>query len=129
MRDYFPEGFACPDHCGLDAFDPALRVILNLGRERFGRPIIVNSACRCEAHNKKVGGAKHSAHLIGPDEKCHAVDTKCLSDITRAILYKIFYDLGIRRFEISDAHLHIDNATWLPTPLLKAITFAVVPEG
>jgi hypothetical protein len=34
--------------------------------------------------------------------------------------------LGIRRFEVSDLHLHVDNAAWLPTPLLKAVTFAVV---
>jgi zinc D-Ala-D-Ala carboxypeptidase len=127
-RDYFPEGFACP-HCGMDKFDPAMRHILNLGREQFGRPLILNSACRCEAHNIAVGGARKSAHLIGPDGLCHAADIRCYSDITRATLHEIFSHLGIRRFEVSDQHLHIDNAVWLPTPLLKAVTFAVVPEG
>jgi len=128
-KDYFPEGFACADKCGLDAFDPKMRAILNLGREMFGRPLIINSACRCAEHNMHVGGARKSAHLVGPDGLCHAADIRCLSDITRAELHDIFSHLGIRRFEVSDAHIHIDNAVWLPMPLLKAVTFAIVPEG
>jgi len=128
-KDYFPEGFACADKCGLASFDPKMRAILNEARSLFGRPIIINSACRCETHNTKVGGARKSAHLVGPDGLCHAADIKCLSDITRAELHEIFSHLGIRRFEVSDAHIHVDNAVWLPTPLLKAVTFAIVPEG
>jgi len=124
-KDWFPESFACP-HCGMDKFDPKMRAILNAAREKFGRPILLNSACRCEAHNTKVGGAKKSAHLVGPDGFCHAADIRCYSDLTRAHLYDIFYRLGIRRFEVSDAHLHVDNAVWLPSPLLKAVTFAIV---
>jgi hypothetical protein len=132
MIDYFPEGFACRGiepgdiihDCGMDQFDPAMRTILNQAREKFGRPIILDSACRCAAHNSSVGGARHSAHLVGPDRLCHAADIKCLSDITRAILYKIFYDLGIRRFEVSNKHLHVDNAAhYLPAPILASVTF------
>ena len=124
MKDYFPEEpFGCRDKCGLSSFDPALRDILNRGRERFGRPLVINCGCRCAAHNAAVGGARKSAHLPWPDGFCHGCDIKCLSDITRASLYKIFYDLGIRRFEVSNLHLHIDNATWLPTPLLASVTF------
>ena len=130
MRDYFPEEpFGCRCGCGFVSFDPALRTILNLGREKFGRPIIVNGGNRCESWNVIKKGAKHSAHLPGPDALGHAADIHVLSDITRAVLHKIFWDLGIRRFEVSDTHLHIDNATWLPTPLLKAVTFAIIPEG
>ena len=123
-HDYFSEEpFGCRDKCGLNAFDPALRDILNRGREKFGRPLVINCGCRCAAHNAAVGGARKSAHLPWPDGLCHGCDIKCLSDITRAILYKIFYDLGIRRFEVSNLHLHIDNAIWLPTPLLASVTF------
>ena len=32
-------------------------------REAWGKPIILNSAHRCEQHNKRVGGAKKSCHL------------------------------------------------------------------
>jgi len=122
-KDYFSEEpFGCHCGCGLQSFDPFLRSILNQGRERFGRPIIINSGCRCEAHNREIGGARRSAHLPGPDGLCHAADIKCLSDITRAQLHQIFFELGIRRFEASDLHLHIDTASgWLPSPLLKAV--------
>lgn len=124
MIDYFPEEpFGCRDKCGLNTLDPSLRDILNRGREKFGRPLVINCGCRCAAHNAAVGGARHSAHLVGPDGLCHAVDIKVLSDITRAKLCGIFYRLGIRRFEVSDLHLHIDNARWLPTPILASVTF------
>jgi len=123
-QDYFSEEpFGCRCGCGLNAFDPVLRDILNRGREKFGRPLVINCGCRCAAHNAAVGGARRSAHLPWPDGLCHGSDIKCLSGLTRAILHKIFYDLGIRRFEVSDMHLHIDNARWLPTPLLASVTF------
>lgn len=34
-------------------------------RSRLGKPIIINSGYRSEAHNKKVGGASKSYHLTG----------------------------------------------------------------
>jgi hypothetical protein len=137
-KDYFPEEpFGCHGlepggvihRCDLDAFDPMMRLILNKAREKFGRPLIINSGCRCAGHNAAVKGSGHSAHLVGPDGLCHAADIKVLSDITRAKLYHIFYDLGIRRFEVSNFHLHVDNTAWLPTPLLASVTFrGATPE-
>ena len=37
--------------------------VLDPVREKFGRPIKVNSFYRCQKHNKAVGGAPHSQHL------------------------------------------------------------------
>jgi hypothetical protein len=34
-----------------------------------------------------------------------------------------FYKKGIRRMEASDMHLHVDNADYLPEPMLKAVVF------
>lgn len=34
-------------------------------REKFGRPIKVNSGYRCPKHNAKVGGARNSQHMAG----------------------------------------------------------------
>lgn len=45
---------------------------LNFIREKFGRPIIVNSAYRTPEVNKKVGGAKRSLHMQG-----RAADIRC----------------------------------------------------
>lgn len=38
---------------------------LNFIREKFGKPIIINSAFRTPAVNKQVGGAKRSLHMQG----------------------------------------------------------------
>ena len=46
----------------------ALRNIINAERRREGQKevgIVIVSGCRCEAHNKAVGGAKQSQHLYG----------------------------------------------------------------
>lgn len=40
-------------------------IILDPLREKYGKPIRVNSGYRCEALNKAVGGAKTSQHLTG----------------------------------------------------------------
>ena len=34
-------------------------------RDCVAMPIIINSAYRCEAHNKSVGGSENSQHLLG----------------------------------------------------------------
>ena len=44
---------------------PELVHLLNRIRERFGKPIIVNSAYRSPEHNKAVGGVANSYHVQG----------------------------------------------------------------
>ena len=39
--------------------------VLDLAREKFGRPIKVNSGYRCPKHNAKVGGVPNSQHTRG----------------------------------------------------------------
>lgn len=34
-------------------------------RKYFGKPVKINSGYRCPTHNKNVGGAKRSQHLLG----------------------------------------------------------------
>ena len=38
---------------------------LQVLRNKLGKPIIINSGYRSPSHNKRVGGAKHSQHLLG----------------------------------------------------------------
>lgn len=45
--------------------NPLLVQGLNRLRETFGKPLIVTSGFRCQAHNKSVGGAKNSQHMYG----------------------------------------------------------------
>lgn len=61
--------FACRCGCGFGLnpgdVSPALIERLEEIRTHFGKSIIITSACRCEKHNKRVGGAAHSQHLLG----------------------------------------------------------------
>lgn len=58
--------FACKCGCGFDAVDIELLGVLEQLRQDLGnRPVSITSACRCEAHNRKVGGARHSVHKQG----------------------------------------------------------------
>lgn len=43
----------------------SLLSILDILREDFGKPIIINSFYRNSVHNYRVGGVKTSKHLIG----------------------------------------------------------------
>ena len=57
--------FACKCGCGHDTMDFMTLTLLEDVREHFGNPITVHSAHRCEAYNRKVGGATDSQHLRG----------------------------------------------------------------
>jgi len=66
MSEYFkPEEFMCHCGCGEKDVNPKLVELLDRIRESFGKPITIMSGRRCEAHNTKVGGAKHSQHVLG----------------------------------------------------------------
>ena len=57
--------FACKCGCGFAVVDAELLDLLTDVREHFGLSVTINSACRCEAHNKAVGGADGSKHKLG----------------------------------------------------------------
>lgn len=56
--------FLCRCGCGFSTADIELVAVLEDVREKFG-PVRINSACRCAAHNKAVGGAPDSEHTRG----------------------------------------------------------------
>ena len=64
VRFFRPEEFICPC-CGRGSMAYSLVFFLDLFRAAWGAPVRVNSGYRCEAHNKEVGGATASRHLLG----------------------------------------------------------------
>ena len=56
--------FECKCGCGQDTVDHELIKVLEDAREYFNRPISINSANRCEVHNRNVGGSATSQHLV-----------------------------------------------------------------
>ena len=71
-RNFKVSEFACKCGCGFDKIDQRVMNMAQIIREALGVPVRVNSGCRCENHNKKVGGVKNSKHLLGK-----AADLSC----------------------------------------------------
>lgn len=57
--------FACSDGTDTIFISDSLVTILQKIRTHFGKPVIINSAYRTEAHNKKIKGAAFSQHKYG----------------------------------------------------------------
>ena len=50
-----------PEH----GMNPHLIELLQAIREKMGKSITITSGYRCQKHNEKVSGAKHSQHVLG----------------------------------------------------------------
>ena len=57
--------FACKCGCGKSDIDQRVMNMAQVIRDALGVPVSVNSGCRCEKHNAKVGGVKGSKHTKG----------------------------------------------------------------
>lgn len=57
--------FACNDGSDTIFISPGLVTVLQKIRDHFGKPVIITSAYRNDAYNKKVGGADYSQHKYG----------------------------------------------------------------
>jgi len=61
----FPREFECGCGCGMCDIDLEVWLCCQLIRQRFNTPVIIRSGCRCESHNRDVGGAEDSDHRFG----------------------------------------------------------------
>jgi hypothetical protein len=57
--------FACKDGSDKVLIDTNLVEILQKIRDHFGKAVVINSAYRNEAYNRKIGGASKSQHING----------------------------------------------------------------
>ncbi|WP_294962075.1 D-Ala-D-Ala carboxypeptidase family metallohydrolase [Sulfurimonas sp.] len=57
--------FACKCGCGFDVVDIDVHDALEHVRFTFEKPVIITSGCRCAKHNKSIGGAESSQHILG----------------------------------------------------------------
>lgn len=56
--------FSCR-HCGENRIAQHVIDLCQKIRDYVGLPVFVNSAYRCEVHNKRIGGVKNSYHTQG----------------------------------------------------------------
>ena len=97
--------FACKDDCGFDDIDMELVKRLDAMREALGLPLVIDSGCRCAAHNATVGGEPNSAHLRGMAADVHCPDSNFRFLFTKEA-YRMFFRMGQYKDWI---HVDIDN--------------------
>jgi len=110
MKHFEYEEFDSPDKPGSGALmnDDFLDMIDDV-REKFGKPIIINSGYRTEEHNAKVGGkpktqtSKGSSHMYGL-----AADIRCNNSSDRFELIYLLQEAGFQRIGIANSFIHVD---------------------
>jgi len=106
--------FDSPDLEGSgEMMDEVLIKTLDLARDIYGSPMIINSGFRTIEHNKKVGGSKNSSHLLGL-----AVDIRCTNSHQRFLMLEALMDAGFTRIGIADTFIHVDVDTEKPELLI-----------
>jgi hypothetical protein len=86
---------------------------LQIIRDYYNEPVIVNSTYRTEKHNASIGGAKTSQHLIGTAIDGSFKNTATLEKFYAEIesegeLYKLLRSAGVNGIGLYDNFFHID---------------------
>jgi|TARA_X000001382_G_scaffold22280_1_gene13560 uncharacterized protein YcbK (DUF882 family) len=105
MLKYFNYSeFDSPDVQGSgQLMDKTLLEMLDEVRDKFDKPIHINSGFRTPSHNEAVGGKKDSSHLKGL-----AVDISCKKSSDRFDLINCLLDVGFSRIGIAKTFIHAD---------------------
>lgn len=108
MSKYFcqAEFKRCTPSCSIDQMDADFLLLLDEVREKAGVPLVLNSAYRSKAYEKKKGRAGTSSHCEGK-----AVDIRCNTYANRYRIVKAALECGITRIGIAKTYIHLDNAT------------------
>jgi uncharacterized protein YcbK (DUF882 family) len=90
--------------CSFDTVDYKLIEVLEALRFWAARPVKITSGCRCEAHNKTVGGSKKSQHLYGRAADIQIEDIHP-EDIVEWLNFKYPNELGVGLYK---TWVHLD---------------------
>ncbi len=121
MSNYFSvEELRC--RCPCDIYNIYQRLLdkLNFTRRTYGKPIIINSGCRCPSHNKRVGGSATSSHITTKNKECKGVDIKFPKSYEDMHTLATYLFLHFRRIGINPKKkfFHVDVDTKKRTPCL-----------
>jgi uncharacterized protein YcbK (DUF882 family) len=110
MRYFKYREFACkcpyPD-CKADGtgIDKTLAAKLDAIREKYGKPMVVTSGCRCPEWNKACGGSIRSYHQ--PFQGFRAVDIACTVSTDRYNLIRYAIEVGGLSIGINKPRYHL----------------------
>lgn len=114
IKHFKKEEFTCKCGCGLNNINQTLVLMLDDSRGSANMPFKINSACRCESHNKKIGGVKDSAHVKGL-----AVDISIPSNGARFAILSALLNVGFLRVLVYPTFIHVDLDLDKPNPIIK----------
>jgi len=105
--------FVCKCGCGLVNIDPDFIKKLTEARRIADVAFVINSGCRCAAHNRAVGGASLSGHLASLSLAAVASDIRADDVDTMAAILKGAFEAEIPGIGIGevDGHgfVHLDT--------------------
>lgn len=105
FSEHFSNSELACKHCGINNCTPELVNALERFREAVGKPVLVDDAYRCAAHNAAVGGVPDSEHTLGI-----AADIK-VPGLSARELYAIAVKIpGVNGLGVDDkrAYIHLD---------------------
>ena len=110
IPEYFlDKELKCPD-CGLLPKPDAIKKLYTL-RLLYMKPIKITSAFRCAEYNKKIGGSKHSKHVLGTAFDCKVPKQDELKFITLAKLCG-FNGIGVNDNKFTHIDTREKDAFW-----------------
>lgn len=101
-KNFSLKEFQCKDGSDTVLVEGKLVEKLQKLRERLGKPILINSAYRTPAYNKRVGGAPKSQHMLGL-----AADVQ-VKGLTPAQVAEHAKAVGFTGIGLYDTFTHID---------------------
>jgi len=96
--------FLCPCGCGHDKIRQSHIDLLEEARRLADIPFNINSGCRCESYNERIGGVDSSAHVAG-----FASDIKATTSGSRHEILASLIAVGFTRIGMSKNFIHVDN--------------------
>ncbi len=113
LQYFTAKEFTCKCGCGLGLanMDERLLALLDAVRQSLGRPMRINSAVRCKAHNAAVGGSSKSEHVPENSDtgKTTGVDIHVPDSAFLYELIKLLYAHSVPRMGLNQSKnfLHI----------------------
>ena len=92
--------------CSLQNMKQHTMDMMDAVREIAGIPLVVNSAYRSVAHEKKMGRTGTSSHTTG-----RAIDIRCNTDANRWKIIDAAIKVGFKRIGVAKTFIHLDNDT------------------
>ena len=111
--------FACKCGCGTNNPTKDLVYKINSARIYAGIPFRLNSACRCQTHNRNIRGLADSAHLTYDEVQGTAIDIDARTSEVKFIVVEALVKAGFKRIFIYGDFIHADLDDSKPTPSLR----------